>query len=334
MSRPPVWQMIKEAIHALDGKTTYGEIRDYIKTKFGDVNNSTVTCQTIICSVNHPSRVHYPENKKPRVCTSQHDFLFNTGRGKVEIYDPDLHGLWEIREDEYGKMQVSKLGTIEVGVGGDTPKHQSKGSRRRESLKLESPRPELIIEYLNKWDKLENYKLQEASLSLLFRELCPENRTIEHVLLKVSALNDFYSTNIFDTFTVAKHILDHRIDIHLKNYNYEIVNTIAAISIKGKTRNFYSFASKYCSHHEPEVFPIYDSFVEKMLLHYRKSDHFYGFEQGDLKKYARFIKIIKQFKQHYGLEDFSLREIDIFLWLAGKEFFPKKYSTKRGTGRQ
>lgn len=63
MSRPPVWQMIKEAIEALGGKATYGEIRDYIKAKFGDVNKSTITCQTIICSVNHPSRVHYPENK-------------------------------------------------------------------------------------------------------------------------------------------------------------------------------------------------------------------------------------------------------------------------------
>ncbi|MDD2367199.1 MAG: hypothetical protein PHN84_13640 [Desulfuromonadaceae bacterium] len=331
MSRPYVWQMIKEAIEALDGKATYAEIRDYIRTKFGDVNKSTITCQTIVCSVNHPSRVHYPENKKPRACTSQYDFLFNKGRGKVELYDPAMHGLWELREDEYGRTKTAQQGTIEVGAGGATPKHQTKSSQKRESLKLERPSPELITEYLRKWDKLENYKLQEASLTLLFKELCPENLNIEHVLLKVSALNDFYSTNIFDTFTVAKHILAHRIDPHLKNENYKIVNAIAAIPIKGKTRNFYSFASKYCSHHKPEVFPIYDSFVEKMLLHYRKSDRFYEFEQGDLKKYDQFIKIIRKFKQHYELEDFSLREIDIFLWLAGKETFPKTYSTKRGS---
>jgi hypothetical protein len=172
---------------------------------------------------------------------------------------------------------------------------------------------------------LENYTLQEASLGLLFKELCPQNQKIEHILLKVSALNDFYSTNIFDTFSVAKHILNHCIDIHLKSGNHEIVNSIATISIKGKTRNFYSFASKFCSHHKPELFPIYDSFVEKMLLHYRKHDHFSAFEQGDLKNYSQFIQIIREFQRHYGLEKFSLRQIDIFLWLAGKEFFPKKY---------
>jgi hypothetical protein len=70
-----------------------------------------------------------------------------------------------------------------------------------------TPSPKLISEYLGKWQKLENYRLQEASLGLLFHTLCPENKEIEHVLLKVSALNDFYSTNVFDTYSVAKHIL-------------------------------------------------------------------------------------------------------------------------------
>jgi len=144
-------------------------------------------------------------------------------------------------------------------------------------------------------------------------------------MLKVSVLNDFYSTNIFDTYTVAKHILSHDIDIHLHNRNYEIVNIIAATTINGKAKNFYSFASKYCSHHNPETFPIYDSFVDKMLQHYRRSDQFCCFEQGDLKNYSMFIEIIRKFKGFYELEEFSLRQIDIFLWLAGKEFFPKSY---------
>jgi hypothetical protein len=60
-----------------------------------------------------------------------------------------------------------------------------------------TPSPSLISEYLGRWEQLENYKLQQASLGLLFHNLCPENKKIEHVLLKVSALNDFYSTNIF-----------------------------------------------------------------------------------------------------------------------------------------
>jgi len=185
---------------------------------------------------------------------------------------------------------------------------------------------QIIKQYLKKWDTLENYILQEKSLSLLFNKLCPENKRIEDILLKVSALNDFYSTNIFDTFSVAKHILKCDIDNHMSLCDYEIVNKIAKVSIKNKTINFYSFASKYCSHHNPDAFPIYDSFVDKMLMHFKKNDKFYEFKREELKIYPKFIEIINCFKDFYNLEDFSLREIDIFLWLAGKEHFPKKYN--------
>ena len=204
---------------------------------------------------------------------------------------------------------------------------------RREPL---TPSPNLISVYLGKWEQLENYKLQEASLGLLFHSLCPENKKIEHVLLKVSALNDFYSTNIFDTYSVAKHIIKKDIDIRLEAVDYFLVNDIAKILIKGKSKNFYSFASKYCSHHKPKSYPIFDSFVEKMLLHYKSTDKFNGFDKRDLKDYRRFIDIIKSFQRFYGLEKYSLREIDIFLWLAGKEWFPRKYKrsiTNRSTGR-
>jgi hypothetical protein len=187
------------------------------------------------------------------------------------------------------------------------------------------PSPSLMSEYLGKWEQLENYRLQEASLGLLFHSLCPENKKIEHVLLKVSALNDFYSTNIYDTYSVAKHILMKDIDGRLKVNEYFLVNDIAKISIKDKTINFYSFASKYCSHHKPASYPIFDSYVGKMMLHYKSADNFNGFDKADLKDYGRFIEIIQSFQSFYKLEKFSLREIDIFLWLAGKDWFPRKY---------
>jgi hypothetical protein len=198
------------------------------------------------------------------------------------------------------------------------------------SHKVTMPKPltpclSLIAEYLSRWKRLENYRLQEASLGLLFHNLCPENKKIEHVLLKVSALNDFYSTNIFDTYSVARHILAKDIDARLEVNDYSLVNDIAQIAIKAKTINFYSFASKYCSHHKPTSYPIFDSFVEKMMLHYKIVDSFNGFDKVDLKDYECFIQIIKSFQSFYKLEEFSLREIDIFLWLAGKEWFPKKY---------
>ena len=136
------------------------------------------------------------------------------------------------------------------------------------------PNQSIINSYLSKWKTLENYTLQEKSLNLLFHSYCPDNNQIEQVLLKVSALNDFYSTNIFDTYTVAKHILKCNIDNDLGAGNEALVNKIAPVTINGKTRNFYSFASKYCSHHKPESYPIYDSYVDKMLMHFKKKDKY------------------------------------------------------------
>ncbi|MBC8472931.1 MAG: hypothetical protein H8D56_26010 [Planctomycetes bacterium] len=188
------------------------------------------------------------------------------------------------------------------------------------------PSPESISKYLEKWNTLENYILQEQALNHLFHNLCPTNNKIEDVLLKVSALNDFYSTYIFDTYTVAKHILSKNIDSRLRNKDYSLINDIAQVAIKSKTRNFYSFASKYCSHHKPDDFPIYDSFVEKMLMYYKKVNKFHKFKKKDLKSYDIFIEIISTFQRSYSLNNFSLRQIDIFLWLAGKEFFPKNYT--------
>jgi len=189
-----------------------------------------------------------------------------------------------------------------------------------------SPSPDYLSHYLQKWEGLENYQLQEQSLGLLFKEFCPSNSVLEQVLLKVSALNDFYSTNIFDTYSVAKHIHGMNIESRLASGDLSLVNELAMVTIRDKKRNFYSFASKYCSHHFPDSFPIFDSYVEKMLLHYARADNFFSFRKEDLKRYESFVRIIREFQAHYRLGQFSVRQIDIFLWLVGKDSFPPKYA--------
>ena len=185
------------------------------------------------------------------------------------------------------------------------------------------PNSDAVNSFLEEWNTLENYRLQEQSLGLLFNKFCPGNTTLEFVLLKVTALNQFYSTYILDTYSVAKHIQQMDIDQRLENHDHFLVNELALIKIKGKQKNFYSFASKYCSHHVPKAFPVYDSFVEKMLMHHAKVDRFAEFKKVDLKKYDRFVQVVTAFQKFYGLEKFSLREIDVFLWLAGKKQFPR-----------
>ncbi len=106
--RPFVWQMIREAMDNIGEKATYTDIKKFIHNKYGEVNDNTITCQIIVCTVNHNTRIHYPENKKPRIANSQYDFLYTIGRGQVELYHTEKHGVWEIKEDDTGKLTVSK----------------------------------------------------------------------------------------------------------------------------------------------------------------------------------------------------------------------------------
>ncbi|MFA6279807.1 MAG: hypothetical protein WC612_03310 [Bdellovibrionales bacterium] len=198
--------------------------------------------------------------------------------------------------------------------------------RKKECLKkIPAPNPSMVESYLDQFKKLENYQFQEKSLDLLFKQFCPKNTAIEHILLKVCALNDFYSTHILNVYAVAKHIHLQNVDERLESQEYGLVNDIAKVFVNGRTINFYSFASKYCSHHKPTTYPIYDSFVEKVLCAYEKQDGFAGFRREDFKDYGRFVEIVKKFRTFYNLNAFSMKEIDLFLWLAGKEWFPKKY---------
>ena len=78
---------------------------------------------------------------------------------------------------------------------------------RSVKINVLNPSSEQVEFYLRTWDELENYHLQEDALNKLFFQLCPENVEMSDILLKVAALNDFYSTNIFSVYPVAKHIL-------------------------------------------------------------------------------------------------------------------------------
>ena len=185
-----------------------------------------------------------------------------------------------------------------------------------------------VEKYLKNWYSLENYVLQESALDKLFFDTYPNNKDINDILIKASSLNDFYSTNIFSIFPVAKHIQKLNIDKRLKNFDESLVNDIANVTINGTQKNFYSFATKYCSHHFPKNYPIYDSFVEKVLLYFQKRDKFYEFKKENLKNYSQFKNILIQFKKFYGIDEYNLKDIDRYIWQLGKEYFPKNYKKK------
>ena len=192
------------------------------------------------------------------------------------------------------------------------------------------PKPGIseVTKYLKEWKKLEKYTSQERALNKLFLELLPGNSEITDILLKASCLNDFYSTRIFAIYPVAKRILSIKdLDKRLKAGDIKLVRELGNVKIGDNKRYFYSFATKYCSHHNPIAFPIYDSYVEKVLVYFNKVDKFSSFKIKDLKDYRKFKGILLDFQRYYKLERFDLKEIDRYLWLLGKEFFPKKIIT-------
>jgi hypothetical protein len=109
MVRPPIWQLVRGAMQHFNREVSYSELKEFVWGQYPDVNNTTLNCQIITCSVNHPSRIHYAENKRPRVCTSERDFLFHTDTGRVAPYDAEQHGIWEIHQAADGALSVRIL---------------------------------------------------------------------------------------------------------------------------------------------------------------------------------------------------------------------------------
>lgn len=70
--KPTVWEMVRQAVDALGGSTTNTDVRRWVWEKFPGTNRSTINCQLIAGSVNHPSRVHYGIDARPRPALYTH----------------------------------------------------------------------------------------------------------------------------------------------------------------------------------------------------------------------------------------------------------------------
>ena len=135
-----------------------------------------------------------------------------------------------------------------------------------QSGRLPTPTPRLVKSYIQRFDREEDgVERARSKLSRLF----PKNTVLEDVLLKVVTLNGLYHTGIFATHDVAKHILRLKIDLLLKEGQSKAIDRIARVRLGQNTRYNYSFATKYCSWHKQEAYPIYDSRVDEILWSYR-----------------------------------------------------------------
>ena len=137
----------------------------------------------------------------------------------------------------------------------------------------------------------------------------PNNDNLEEVLIKCAVIDNFSSTNVFDLYKMADHIVGKHIDEKLEKGDYSVVNDIAK---GGQKRNFYSFATKYCHYHKPKRFAIYDRYVAKVLC------VFLDKKEDELRDYNTFMNALNDFSQRYRLEKYKYANLDKYLWRLGR----------------
>ena len=62
---------------------------------------------------------------------------------------------------------------------------------------IPSPTKVQVLYWLEKWNELEDYSIQEEAIDELFAGSYKSNKELKNIMIKCSILNDFYSTNIF-----------------------------------------------------------------------------------------------------------------------------------------
>lgn len=146
---------------------------------------------------------------------------------------------------------------------------------------------------------------------------------VPSVLLKVALLNSLYRTQIFDVYGMSEHVLTRRLDKYLQKGSPRAVSLIRkghAIGTKrGVERDFYSFATKYCHWHRPDMYPMYDWYVNVALRRLNRRLRFrprFGAEA--LREYPFFKDTVDACRTTVQWNRPGYKRFDQALWILGK----------------
>jgi hypothetical protein len=185
-------------------------------------------------------------------------------------------------------------------------------------MKPSLPRPtvKLVRAEGDKFDQEPLTRLGEEALGQLLSKF-PRNTEVSHVLLKVLVLNKLSSAWVrdVDVKPLARHIAGLGIDPLLAEGSPATVDLITHCE---NLKLHFSFASKYCSWHNPDAYPIYDTYVEACLWYHRKQDGFAKYAREGY-RYPDFVRIVTAFREFYGLTSFTFKQLDKFLWSQGRQ---------------
>lgn len=167
------------------------------------------------------------------------------------------------------------------------------------------------------------YSVIDNALCNLFRVM--NKNDMDEVMIKVTALNELYSTNIngVKNLEIIAEIIYNTegLDKMIKDGDMNAVDIIG--QTKEGINNAYVFASKYCSFHEPNKYLIFDACSWLALRNICKE---YQFETQLTKNPTMNFEAYKLYCEavHELIKKFSItcsyKEIDEYLWMTGDEF--------------
>ncbi|MEJ5257449.1 MAG: hypothetical protein WHS64_04285 [Fervidobacterium sp.] len=139
--------------------------------------------------------------------------------------------------------------------------------------------------------------------------------SLQSSLVKVAVVNSLYNTNIFRTLDVAKHISEVVASDGI-NLEPDFVDKLSLIVLKsngddGKSKHYISFTSIFAHNFLSEKFPIYNSFVTKMVAYHLHEE---------AKKYGSYADFYHDFYMLLHSLDFKTTVSDMhkYLWISGE----------------
>ncbi len=186
------------------------------------------------------------------------------------------------------------------------------------------------MEQLEKFDEYvkafeDKYGKVDEALNKLFKKTYPKNTSFEDVVIKVLALDNYYSTNLKEEQIriITNLIIQNQdIDKQLENGERCVVDYIG--KTKPGVKNAYVFASKYCSFHKPDKYIVFDKY-SWMAMHdlfdkgiIKSNIPKYGSKSMDFGAYKLYCGCMDELKKTYFLNE-CYKKIDEFLWTYGKD---------------
>jgi len=175
------------------------------------------------------------------------------------------------------------------------------------------PSREIVQQYIAAFDEAEE-DIESAIQSLITEY--PTNSDLKGVLLKATVINQLYSTHIYGIRQVAHHIFEigPQLDEWLAEGNALAVEKIADVNFGDKKVTFFSFATKYCSWHRPDHYPIYDSRVETFLWQLCQAGAIAKYRRNTPYKYEAFRERVRDARKQFGFEDLNFKNFDKFMY--------------------